>query len=100
MEQSNFESVCAVEKRIDGTLSELSNLIEDLFNTSSYESSNLPSDYSAISDHFEKACAMLNLIEAACKVQAVLKDSALVEATEQNPLEASKQETLQAILEA
>lgn len=98
MEQSIFERVCAIEKRINGTLNELSNLIEESFNASSFELSNLPADYCASAEQLDKAWGLINRIICAMKVQAVIEDSALME--QQTPLEASKRKTLQAILEA
>lgn len=98
--ENYLERLGGIENRLDGTLNELSLLIEEMFNTSSFELSNLPADYSACDDALQKAMAQTNRVICALKVQAVLEDSLLIDPTEQTALQASKRETLQAILEA
>lgn len=98
--ENKFQKVSGLEVRIDSSLNELSNLIEDYFGASALPLDKLPADYSAISGTLDKAHGLLNRVITALKVQSVLADSALLEATEQTPLEASKRKTLQAILEA
>lgn len=79
MEQTNFEKVCAIEKRIDKVLCDLQTLNEELFNASSCELQNLPIGYLSTDKAIEKASSLLNLTEQALKIQAYLADKALLE---------------------
>lgn len=95
--ENNYGKVCAIEKRIDETLGELSYLVEEMFNASSVELSELPVDYCASDEALQKAWALINRVVCSMKVQAVLEDSGMLDAA---PVQKTKRATLRAVLEA